>query len=189
MHIVIRCLGIAGFISLALAVSAPAQALNYSEPPDLTSNLALPDHVGTLDVGENTVQGTMSADYSVPVPSDDADSFAFTVPDGVFVTNVALVISNYSATDGAFARERTFSGGTATYFISSDTTFTNLISTGDGKLASGEHNLQVHGISGGEPPVETGTVSFSWIFTFTVENQTPTEAASWGELKHRYRSR
>jgi PEP-CTERM motif len=86
------------FLMLMTAFVTPAAAtpISYSESVsgDLVAALPAPT-VLTLDVGVNTVSGTTHL-----LPDVDGDSFAFSVPVGMVVTNVSF----------AFVRTR---GGTA----------------------------------------------------------------------------
>jgi PEP-CTERM motif-containing protein len=86
------------FMMLMTAFVTPAAAtpISYSESVsgDLVAALPAPT-VFTLDVGVNTVSGTTHL-----LPDVDGDSFAFSVPVGMVVTNVSF----------AFVRTR---GGTA----------------------------------------------------------------------------
>jgi hypothetical protein len=161
----------AGWLAAAtLMTSTGAAALSYTEGPDLTSNLAIPDDLGSLSLGANSVSGSIdmvcsAGDCFFP---DDADSFAFEVPGGLVVTTIELIISNYSSSDGAIARVRNFSGGTSSEFITGDMTFPNLV-TEPGGLAAGTYDLQVHGIPGfdSETFEDVGSVAFDWQFNMT----------------------
>ena len=86
------------FMMLMTALVTPAAAtpISYSESVsgDLVAALPAPT-VFTLDVGVNTVSGTTHL-----LPDVDGDSFAFSVPAGMVVTNISF----------AFVRTR---GGTA----------------------------------------------------------------------------
>lgn len=45
---------------LLLIMTESAYGLTYQEPSDLTSNLAIPDQLGALSVGLNTISGSVS---------------------------------------------------------------------------------------------------------------------------------
>ncbi|MDA1048948.1 MAG: hypothetical protein O3C40_00510, partial [Planctomycetota bacterium] len=121
-----------------------------SDSPDLTSNLAIPDNLGSIGLGRNVVQGSLNASLVdlgggfLSTSGDDADSFEFVVPDGLLVTNVELVVTNYATNAGATARVRNFSGGTSVERFSSDVTYVNLINTPDQTLGPGTYDLQAH---------------------------------------------
>ena len=157
-------------------------AINYTEPPDLTSNLAIPDALGSLSLGSNSVSGSIAMEHSIDSSAggDYADSFEFIVPAGLKVTTIKLDISNYRATDAAQARVRNFSGGTSTHFINGDTTFPNLVNI-PGGLSAGTYDLQVHGLARLDPnnhqPI--GRVSLDWKFNITTVPE-PTTALLLG---------
>ena len=156
-------------------------AINYTEPPDLTSNLAAPDALGSLSLGFNSVSGHIAMDRSIDSTTggDYADSFEFIVPTGLKVKTIELDISNYRAADAAQARVRNFSGGTSTHFINGDTTFPNLINV-PGGLSAGTYDLQIHGLARLDPNnQQLGRVSLDWKFNITTVPE-PTTALLLG---------
>ena len=70
-------------------------------------------------------------------------------------------------------------------FIDGDTTFANLISTGNGTLEEGNHDLQVQSIDVGLDDI--GTVDLTWEFSLTVaEAMAPVEPTTWARIKRLY---
>jgi hypothetical protein len=157
--------------AMLLSMSVQAAALEFVEPPDLTSNLSVPDDLGPLVIGENTIAGSIDGDCTVDefCGPDDADSFSFEVPDGLTATNIELVISNFASIDNAQARVRNFSGGTSTEFINGNLTFADLITEPDG-LGPGTYDLQIHSVFDLDPVTfeQIGAVSLDWAFQVTV---------------------
>ena len=151
-----------------MSTSAFAVPLSYTEPPDLTSNLANPDNLGSIDLGLNTVSGSIQMDCAIFCDQfDRADAFEFVVPVGLTIPTIELVITNYLRSDGAIARVRNFSGGTSVNFFNGNTTFANLVNV-PGGLGAGTYDLQVHGIPGRDSNrTDVGTVSFDWVFNIT----------------------
>lgn len=158
-------------IFLVLPTTGQAAPLVYTEPPDLTENLAIPDNLGSVDVGVNTITGAIAAvNEGGPITGGDtADSFEYVVPAGMVATSFELIITNFSATDGASARARTFSGGTSLESFSGDVTYPNLINTGSGFLSAGTYDFQVHSIHPLDGEFnEIGDVSFNWVVNINV---------------------
>jgi hypothetical protein len=93
--------------------SAAATPISYSEAVsgDLTSPLPAPT-VFALDVGANTVSGTST--YG-PGDSLDFDSFAFSVPVGMMVTNISY----------AFVRGGTATAGSTGFVFGTGNIFTS----------------------------------------------------------------
>jgi hypothetical protein len=153
-----------------MSTQAFATLISYTEPADLTGNLAIPDNLGSVDLGLNTVSGSISMDCTIFCSiSDEGDAFEFVVGGGLTISTIELVITNYASTDGASARVRNFSGGTSVNFFSGNTTFANLVNVAGG-LGAGTYDLQVFGLSDLiiDPfPTEVGTVSFDWVFNIT----------------------
>jgi len=110
---------------------------------------------------------------TVSLAQDTADAFQFTVPADVQVDQIELIVSNFTSTDGAFARVRNFSGGTDFEFINGNVTFPNLI-TGGGPLGPGTYDLQIHDIlrrcRAGF--AEIGSVSLDYRFNISASSQT-----------------
>uniref|UniRef100_UPI003999F6FE hypothetical protein n=1 Tax=Roseovarius halophilus (ex Wu et al. 2025) TaxID=3376060 RepID=UPI003999F6FE len=99
------------FATACLCLPVGALALTSTEPPDLTGNLAIPDPIGTLDTGVNTVSGSVLAEcedegngiFRPKFDTDDGDSFEFQVPSGEQLISAELTIAGLSGGD-VFAR-------------------------------------------------------------------------------------
>lgn len=129
-------------MAVLLLFSSRAQAvpLEFTETDDLTPNLAIPDFIGTLDLGANFVQGGIDAPNGSE--DDDADAFSFIVPVGFVVDRIELIVTNFRSSLGASVRVRNFSGGTAVQGIDGNVTFANLV-TVSGGLTAGTYDLQI----------------------------------------------
>ncbi|HVU64101.1 MAG TPA: hypothetical protein VHC70_09000 [Phycisphaerales bacterium] len=149
----------------AAAPVASAQ-VNYTEPPDLSGNLNFPTPVGTVSLGLNTIHGTISTTYSNGFPSDDdSDSASFTVPAGLVVTSVVVVITNYTNVGDVFTRTKSFDGALQNWWtFGGNGTGPNMITTGNGVLAAGTYGL---GLENAVDINASGSISYTWEFRIT----------------------
>lgn len=148
---------------LAVAPAARAQVA-YTEPPDLSPSLADPSPVGTVAPGQNTVTGTLSGVWgtSGTPGGDDADSFSFVVPPGLMVSDIQIVVSNFTCTN-CRARARSFSSGVGEVELSGNGTFTLPVWR---ILGPGTYNAQAY--VGQRPSGVAGSSSFTYQFRITM---------------------
>lgn len=155
-------------VAVLLLFSSRAQAapLEFTETSDLTPNLAIPDFIGTLDLGANFVQGGIDAPDGSE--DDDADAFSFIVPAGFVVDTIELIVTNFRSSLGAYARVRNFSGGTAVERIDENVTFANLVTVGGG-LTAGTYDLQIISERGEDSNFDpVGDIALDYRFNFNV---------------------
>jgi hypothetical protein len=148
--------------SIALAGNTQAVPISYTEPPDLAGNANFPTLLGTLDVGVNTVTGSIDGLGS----SDFRDSFGVTLPGELRITSITLNVSNYNASN-AITRARDFDP----FLISFNQVF-----TGNGLLnlfngaADGPGNLVYEMFSDPNDFVSPSSASFNYVWSITVES-------------------
>jgi choice-of-anchor B domain-containing protein len=151
------------WILLAPLAPAPARAavpLTYTEPPDLSASNP---NLGSVAVGANSISGTITVDCTSVCGDDPDDSFEFSVPAGLQVTHVELIISNYSSATSTEGVVTGGGGGISTEVFVGNTTYSNLIISPP--LTAGLHDLQVFGF---QEDFSGEDVSFSWVFNLTV---------------------
>lgn len=90
----------------SVVIASSSHAATISETTDFTPNLAIPFNIGTLDIGTNTISGSLAAtcvDFDVnPFVGDScsfaafdaADAFEFVIPTGSELTSATLTITN-----------------------------------------------------------------------------------------------
>lgn len=155
-------------MAVLLLFSSRAQAvpLEFTETGDLTPNLAIPDFVGTLDLGANFVQGGIDAPDGSE--DDDADAFSFIVPVGFVVDTIELIVTNFRSSFGASARVRNFSGGTDVERIDGNVTYANLVNV-NGGLTAGTYDLQIISTRGEDSNFDPiGDIALDYRFNFNV---------------------
>jgi len=76
-----------------IAAAAWASPLSYTEPPDLDFPVA---DLGSLEVGTNTVTGSISCAQVFCTVGDGFDSFSVVLPEGHQITAVTVTIANFS---------------------------------------------------------------------------------------------
>ena len=92
------CACLAAFV----AIPGEATVITYTEPPDLSDNQSTPTPLGNLDVGTNTVTGSVCAEpftelvLAISVCFRDADIFAVSLSSGLVITGVSASISNFA---------------------------------------------------------------------------------------------
>jgi len=169
--------------SLLLAFSAKAAVINYDE----AGSGDISGSVGALDIGTNTVTGTLTCNqplsgaYCTDPPSDLDDSFLFDLGTGLIVTSYKLTISNYQD-DSLFGIYGGYTGNTA-----SDVFFSNGMIDLLTDIGTGANQLSVDlsqsgpSIDCGKNPADytseeiyacsnTGSASFDWTVTVEVIN-------------------
>jgi hypothetical protein len=82
------CLAVVG----AILLPTVGFALDYQEPPDLSDARFSPTDLGTLDLGANTVSG--SIDSHSGSDRDRHDGFRYTVSDGQLLVDIMVEIAN-----------------------------------------------------------------------------------------------
>jgi Ca2+-binding RTX toxin-like protein len=153
--------------------------LNYNESSsrDLTSNLAVPTDLGSVASGDNTITGSLSGTYEFDEfdfepNGDDADAFSFSIPSGFVVSQVSLTTSNFQSPLDYLGRS--FSGGLERFFISGNTTFSNLI-TVPGGLLPGRYDYQVFALDDSDEQ-PNAPFRLDYVFNLTVvANTSPTD--------------
>jgi hypothetical protein len=120
--------GLVALVASFAAGGARATVISYTEGADISNNGNSPTALGALDIGTNTVTGSIVVHCPVVggtatcggAGSDDADAFSVTLPSGDQVTSVTLNLSNFNSSDtstlfgvsqntGAFSLVRGFS--------------------------------------------------------------------------------
>ena len=84
-------------VAWAMTASAEAAVINYTEGPDLASFSEAPTNLGALDVGTNTVTGSVAIDLQGTAglnPQYESDRFIVSLGSGLQITRVSLTISN-----------------------------------------------------------------------------------------------
>lgn len=118
-------LALAAAAALALAPALPAARaqFNAAEPPDLPADAFPAPSVGTVGVGLNTFNGTVSASWTATgAPAgDDRDLFALTVPAGVAVTGIEFVVTNFACSGCAAGVASAFVVGNSVPFTGNGT--------------------------------------------------------------------
>lgn len=99
-----------GFLCLSLIAAsvAPAAALTVTETTDFSDDVDNSSPVGTLEIGLNTIRGSISSTCTAMVSSaacsdysrDWSDSVSFLVPDDAFLTTAIATISKLTV-DGS----------------------------------------------------------------------------------------
>jgi hypothetical protein len=164
------------FVASLAAGGAWASVISYTEPPDL-SNTGTPTPLGSLDIGNNTVAGSISSDCKqdtsgAPIcTGDDKDYFSVTLPSGYQITSVTGNVSNYSSSgtgvDGVFYAPA----------FSSAVLFTGngLVSIYSGALAGpGTFDLQTNADADIQSVTFPNSVSYNYVYTITVARQATT---------------
>jgi len=160
---------------LAGSSAAHAAVISYSEPADL-SNTSFPTPLGSLDVGTNTITGSIDC-TTQPEPNTNAactgdrvDDFSVTLPSGDQITSVTVNVTGYTTTgtgDSALFRMSPlpYTG----YIFLQPVSSNGLVSlfngsiTGPGTFEFGADALQ--DISTATYP---NSVSFNYVYSITV---------------------
>ena len=84
--------------ALLVAGAVQAELINYTESSDFSARFDNPTPIpGALDIGVNTISGTMPDESGEMV---DSDCFSVSNPNGYNVSSVTVSISNYYAPSG-----------------------------------------------------------------------------------------
>ena len=145
--------------STVLLLTTSASALTFSEPPDLTTNLAIPSNVGTLDIGANSISGSAGG-------FDIADAFEFIIPTGAELVSATLTLSNLV---GGSVFTRTFTDLDDLFNVKS-----GIFDILGGTPLTGTQDYEVR-----PNPLSTNPISFDWRVDLTVAeiNVVPVPAA------------
>jgi len=160
---------------LAGSSAAHAAVIHYTEPADL-SNTSSPTPLGSLDVGTNTINGSIDC-TTQPEPNTNAactgdrvDDFSVTLPSGDQITSVTLNVTGYTTTgtgDSALFRMSPlpFTAYVFLHPVSSNgpVSLFNGSITGPGTFEFGADALQ--DISTATYP---NSVSFNYLYSITV---------------------
>jgi hypothetical protein len=116
---------ILGLLTVGLLVGpiAAKATVLYAEGADLYDNLAIPQLLGSLTLGLNTVSGSLSGYCLAYTPindtrgsclagGDDGDAFSFEIPIDLKLVSATVTITNFSSTGYAFQN-----GGSFFYLI------------------------------------------------------------------------
>ncbi len=180
-------------LSAVLLCALPALAVDHRESVagDGSDSAASPTAVGLLSPGMNTISGSASIGYTIEVSTgfppvarvvrvgDNDDVFTFDVPVGRVVTDLQVTISNLSSNTLGSASVTNTSAGIsgASYFT--DTTFTDLITTVDGTLPSGRHQI---GINANVFESILNSLSFNYEIRITVSDCIAHDEAVHGDI-------
>lgn len=149
--------------SVVCGASTARAQVNYTEPPDLSTNLNNPTPVGTVALGLNTVSGGVSDTWDTggSFGIDKADSFSFTVPPGVVVTGIQLVVTSF-ACNNCTSDVQSSTIGINTVNITGNGTFTLPVF---GPLGAGIYDAQAR--VGQNSSFVAGSGSYSYQFRIT----------------------
>jgi hypothetical protein len=116
--------GLVALVASFTAGGASATIITYTEGADLSNSVFSRTALGALDIGINTVAGSVALTCGATTcnlaGSDFADAFSVTLPSGDQVTSVTLNVTNFLSSDtstlfgisqntGAFSFTETFS--------------------------------------------------------------------------------
>jgi PEP-CTERM motif-containing protein len=172
---------------LAAFVATPGEAtvITYTEPPDLSDTLP-PTPLGTLDVGTNTVTGSLCAGpLGAPVLAidncleDPDDAFTVSLPGGLFITSVSASISNFLP--GGFGAFRTITGTTLPISFSDNVTGNGVLTGFAGAAAGpGQLSILLDVLSTGPdgPLALVGDVGYNYTVSIVVERSSVPEPAT-----------
>lgn len=133
-----------GFALLAALLFATASpALTVVEGVDFSDSSATPTAIGTLDLGVNTVSGTLD---STLLAGDDADNFRFVVDPGMLVTSVLVSISGYGQTGDPDGVARDLATNVSDFAIAGNGLSPELLLT---PFGAGSFDFQVLDTTGG----------------------------------------
>lgn len=152
--------------SVVCGASTAWAQVNYTEPPDLGGVESIATPVGTIGLGLNTIRGTIQNTANNGVSSGEVGDFAtFTVPAGMVVTRVEVVITNFTRTASIISRFQSFNSELQNWFnFGANGTSPNMISTANGALAPGTYSL---GVTASAQPGATGLISYTWEMRIT----------------------
>ena len=88
----------------AITASADAAVINYVEGPDLASFSEPPTNLGALDVGINTVSGSVAFDLHGTAGLNkqyESDRFVVSLGSGLQITRVSVTVSNFAGANFA----------------------------------------------------------------------------------------
>ena len=165
------CQGVLALSLLSLQATASAVTL-HAEPADLPNDINTPLDLGVVSTGINTITGGVSGTWVSSGPfsgnwtGDTRDAFAYTVPVGLEVTNVELIVTNFSANvSSVFGEGVSTTVGLDTPFFGADTTLANLL-TGGAVQGDGDYvyGLQIANTC---PSCFSGNLSYDWELNIT----------------------
>jgi hypothetical protein len=154
----------------ATTASAEAAVINYTEGPDLASFSEAPTNLGALDVGTNTVSGSVAFDlHGAPGLNlqYESDRFIVSLGSGLQITKVSLTVSNLAGVN--------FAG--LTYALTPPTTVP--INFNDPIAGDGVTDTFLGAASGSGELALVTSISTTFVFPF------PTEASN-GSFNYSY---
>lgn len=170
-----------GVVALAMAAAAPAGAATINEAADFATALASPSAVGTLDLGANTIAGSVTVRCSIETRTgcdgtfgDNGDAVSFLVPGGAVLTTASVIIANLMLVDAdGFSfptplRAARAAGVSSTGLDSFGTTSNATLPLLAGGALTGEQRYRVFTEFFANPG-EDSVVSFTWTLNLTVE--------------------
>lgn len=105
----------------ASTVPVGAVPLTATESTDFSGNLSFPTMLGTLDVGTNTVSGSLA--NTIFSANLDVDVFSVVLPTNLIISSLSIDISGLSLNDGSGGRAEVINSGTGFVNFSADGTY------------------------------------------------------------------
>src|SRR6476469_2992872 len=95
--------GLVALVASFITGGASATIITYVEGLDLSNNFATRTALGVLDIGKNTVAGSVTVNCVAGIcngAGDDlADYFSVSLPSGDEITSLTLNVSSFNSTD------------------------------------------------------------------------------------------
>jgi len=165
--------GLVALVASFITGGASATIITYTEGADLSNDAFSPTLLGTLDIGKNTVAGSITVNCSLGIctrAGDFADVFSVSLPAGDEITSLTVNVSSFNSTDSNLfglsqnlgaAETRTFaSNGLVPHFV--------------GIPTDGPAQLELRATFGANfENTPTADMSYSYVYTIAVA-QIPT---------------
>jgi PEP-CTERM motif len=166
------CAGMVALVASFAAGGAYATVINYAEPPDLSNNDASPTVLGSLDIGSNTVAGTISCTSVAQDPvcgvGDVSDIFSVALPSGDQITSVSINVTNFAET--GTGNGAVFQGRTAPITFASRFTGNGASTLYSGPAVAGPGSFDFLASIGQDPSATApNSLSYSYLYSITVE--------------------